>query len=98
MRRMESSQWRGPGLWEGGTHLTAVLPQTHTLARGGMQDGVENPPRPRCPQEQGPTSRGQMATAFLNPHLRGNHIPGFSAPRLVLLRRQKAVNHSSCLV
>ena len=75
--RMESSQWRGPCLWEGGTHLTAVLPQTHTLARGGMQDGVENPPRPRCPQEQGPTSRGQMATAFLNPHLRGHSYSWF---------------------
>ena len=40
---------------------------------------------------------GQMVPAFLYPHLRGTHIPGFSAPRLVLPRGQEAVKHSSYL-
>ena len=77
--------------------MTVVLSLAHTLPRGWMQDGVENPSGLRCPQEQGPTWAGQMAPAFLYPHLRGTHIPGFSAPGLVLPRGQEAVKHSSYL-
>ena len=73
-------------------------PVTGTHVTQGVDAGWgRNPPGPRCPQEQGPSWAGQMAPAFLYPHLRGTHIPGFSAPGLVLPRGQEAVKHSSYL-